>query len=162
MTVSLGRRQFIATLGAAAAVRPLTARAQQAKLRTIGYFGGSLPALESQRTTAFVQRLRELGWIEGRSVSLEYRWGEERAERYGELAAELVRLNVDVLVVTGTAPALAAKRVTSTVPIVFGFAGDPVGTGLVVSLTRPASNVTGLSNQASDLVAPVIDHDGSF
>ena len=103
-----------------------------------------------QWTAAFVQRLRELGWIEGRTVAIEYRWAEGRAERLAEIAAEFVRLKVDVIVTVGTRQ-LAAKQATSVIPIVFAVAGDPVGSGLVASLARPGGNVTGLSNQAADL-----------
>jgi putative ABC transport system substrate-binding protein len=100
--------------------------------------------------TAFVQRLRELGWTEGRTVAIEYRWGEGRNERFAELAAEFVRLKVDVIVTAGTANVIAAKQATSVIPIVFS-AGDPVGTGLIGSLARPGGNVTGLSTLATDL-----------
>jgi putative ABC transport system substrate-binding protein len=100
-----------------------------------------------------VQRLRELGWIEGRTVTIEYRWGEGRAERFMEIAAELVRLNVDVILAGGTEAAVAAKHATSVIPIVFPSAGDPIGSGLVASLARPGGNVTGLSNLGSDLAA---------
>ena len=98
-----------------------------------------------------MQRLRELGWIEGRTVAIEYRWAEGRSERFAEIAAEFVRLKVDVIVTDGTAPVLAAKQATSVIPIVFAAAGDPVGTGLVASLARPGGNVTGLSIQQADL-----------
>ena len=100
-----------------------------------------------------MQRLRELGWIEGRTVAIEYRWGEGRAERYAEIAAEFVRLKVDVILAGGTEAAIAAKQATSVIPIVFPTAGDPVGSGLVASLARPGGNVTGLSNLGSDLAA---------
>ena len=146
------RREFITLLGGAAAAWPLAARAQQpAKLPTIGFLGASTPSAESQWVAAFVQRLRELGWIEGRTVAIEYRWAEGRSERFAEIAAEFVRLKVDVIVTSGTAASLAAKQATSVIPIVFAVAGDPVGTGLVASLARPGGNVTGLSNQATDL-----------
>jgi ABC-type uncharacterized transport system substrate-binding protein len=148
------RRDLITLLGGAAAAWPLAAHAQQApKLPTIGFLGVNTPAARSQLTTAFVQRLRDLGWVEGRTVMIEYRWGEGRAERYAEIAAEFVRLKVDVIFTDGTATALAAKQTTSLIPIVFGVAGDPLGTGLVASLARPGGNVTGLSNQAADLAA---------
>jgi putative tryptophan/tyrosine transport system substrate-binding protein len=150
MASHIGRRKFLATLGAAAAAWPLAARAQQAsKLPTIGFLGAN-PSIESQRLAAFVQRLRELGWIEGRTVSIEYRWAEGRSERYAENAAELVRLKVDVIVTSTTPPSLAAKQATAVIPIVFAAANDPVGTGLVASLARPGGNVTGLANQMSD------------
>src|SRR4051812_7680022 len=146
------RREFIAlTGGAAAAMWPVAACAQQAgKLPTIGYL-----ASEGQRAwaAAFVQRLRELGWIEGRTVAIEYRWGEGRSEHFAEVAAEFVRLKVDVILAAGTEATLAAKHATSAIPIVFPVAGDPVGTGMVASLARPGSNVTGLSNLSSDLGA---------
>ena len=146
------RREFITLLGGAAAAWPLAARAQQpAKLPTIGYLGANTPSAESQRIAAFVQRLRELGWIEGRTVAIEYRWAEGRNERFAEIAAEFVRLKVDVIVTAGTAAVVAAKQATSVIPIVFAVAGDPVGTGLVASLARPGGNVTGLSLQATDI-----------
>ena len=104
----------------------------------------------SQWTAAFVQRLRELGWIEGRTVAIEYRWAEGRSERYAEIAAEFVRLKVDVIVTAGAA-VIAAKQATSVIPIVFAVAADPIGSGLVASLARPGGNVTGLSVQQTDL-----------
>ena len=145
------RREFISLLGGAAAAWPLAARAQQAtKLPTIGYLGSATLATESQRMAAFVQRLRELGWIEGRTVVIDYRWAEGRTERYAEIAAEFVRLKVDVIVTVGGAVA-AAKQATATIPIVFAGAGDPVGSGMVASLAQPGGNVTGLSVQSTDL-----------
>src|SRR5262245_41304931 len=108
------------------------------------------PSIESQRVAAFVQRLRELGWIDGRNLAIEYRWAEGRNERYAENAAEFVRLKVDVIVTVATPPPVAAKQATAVIPIVFAAASDPVGTGLVASLARPGGNVTGLSNQVSD------------
>jgi putative ABC transport system substrate-binding protein len=149
----LKRRQFITLLGGAAAW-PLTARAQQpmAKLPTIGFLGAATPSAWSQRVAAFVQRLRELGWTEGRTVVVEYRWAEGRSERFLEIAAEFAQLKVDVIVAAGTPAVLAAKQATSVVPIVFVGAGDPVGTGLVASLPRPGGNITGLSAQTTDTV----------
>jgi putative tryptophan/tyrosine transport system substrate-binding protein len=144
------RRTFITLLGGAAAAWPLGARAQQA-LKTIGLLGANSAAQQSQWTAAFVQRLRELGWIEGRNIAIEARWAEGSNERAAEFAAELVRRGLDVIVTSGTPIALAAKRATATVPIVFATASDPVGTGLVVSLRRPGGNVTGLSVQSPDL-----------
>jgi ABC-type uncharacterized transport system substrate-binding protein len=140
------RREFITLVGGAAAW-PLAARAQQpGKLPTIGYLGASTPLFDSQRVAAFVQRLRELGWIEGRTVAIDYRWSEGRTDRYTEIAAEFVRLKVDVIVATGGAIP-AAKQATSVIPIVFPVAGDPVGGRYVDSLARPGGNVTGLSLQ---------------
>jgi putative tryptophan/tyrosine transport system substrate-binding protein len=147
------RRRFLLTSLAGALAGPLVARAQPAKLPTIGFLGPTTPSLDSHRVGAFVQRLRELGWIEGRNVAIEYRWGEGRVERLAEIAAELVRLKVDVIVTGGTRQVVAAKQATSVIPIVFAAVGDPVGTGLVASLARPGGNVTGLSLQATDLAA---------
>jgi putative tryptophan/tyrosine transport system substrate-binding protein len=144
------RREFITLLGGVAVVWPFAVSAQQAgKLPTIGFLGAA-PSIESQRVTAFEQRLRELGWIEGRTVAIEYRWAEGRNERYAENAAELVRLKVEVIVTSTTPPTLAAKQSTAVIPIVFAAVNDPVGTGLVASLSRPGGNVTGLANQMSD------------
>src|SRR5215470_14920669 len=144
------RREFITLLGGAAAW-PIAARAQQPpKLPTIGFLGPTTPSAQSQWIAAFLQRLRERGWIEGRTVAIEYRWAEGRAERAAEIAAEFVRLKVDVIVTYATPPVIAAKQVTAVVPIVSAVMGDPVGTGLVASLARPGGNVTGLSNQAAD------------
>jgi putative tryptophan/tyrosine transport system substrate-binding protein len=145
------RREFITLLGGAAAW-PLAARAQQAgKPPTIGFLGTTTASAWGPWTTAFVQRLHELGWIEGHNLAIEYRWAEGRSERFAEIATEFVRLKVDVIVTGGNAAA-AAKQATSVVPIVFVLVGDPLGTGLVASLARPGGNVTGLSNQATDVV----------
>ena len=148
------RRDFITLLGGAAAAWPLAARAQQTgKPPTIALLGSATPLVESQRVASFVQRLRELGWIDGRNVAIEYRWGEGRNERFAEIAAEFVRLKVDLIVAPTTLTAIAAKQATSTLPIVFVGAGDPVATGLVASLARPGSNVTGLALQSLDTSA---------
>src|SRR5262249_42981051 len=146
------RREFITLLGGAAAW-PLAARGQQAgKLPTIGFLGGPTPSVAGQWVAALVQRLRELGWIEGRTVAIEVRWAEGRSERFAEIAAEFVRLKVDVIVTAGPA-VFAAKQATSVVPIVFATMADPLGSGLVASLARPGGNVTGLSGQQADLAA---------
>jgi len=150
MASYIGRRKFLATLGGAAAAWPPAARAQQTA-KTIGLLGAVSASQQSPWTDAFLQRLRELGWIEGRTVSIAYRWTEGSNERAAELAAELVRLKVDVIITSGTQIILAAKQATATVPIVFATAGDPVGSGLVASLPRPGANVTGLSLQSPDL-----------
>src|SRR5262247_482529 len=149
------RRAFISLLASAAAAWPLAARAQQpmAKLPTIGFLGSATLLVESQRVAAFVQRLRQLGWIENRNVTIEYRWAEGRFERFSELAAEFARLKVDIIVASTTLAAIAAKQATSIIPIVIATANDPVGTGLVASLARPGGNVTGLSNQMADTAA---------
>jgi putative ABC transport system substrate-binding protein len=154
----LRRRELLALIGGATATWPLTwpsaLRAQQPpKLPTIGFLGSGTPAADAPWTTPFVQRLRELGWIEGRTVAIEYRWGEEIAERYAAFAAEFVRLKVDVIVTAGTVPIAAVKQATQAIPIVFAAAGDPIGAGLVTSLARPGGNATGLSVQQSDSAA---------
>ena len=151
MNPKMKRREFITLLGGAAAACPLAARAQQAgKLPTIGFLGQTTHSGGSEWVAAFVQRLHELGWNEGRTIAIEYRWAEGREERFAELAAELVRLKVDVIVTSGTPQVLAAKQATSVIPIVFATAGDPVGNNLVASLARPGGNVTGLSNLISE------------
>ena len=132
------RREFITLLGGGAvAAWPLAARAQQlARLPTIGYLGASTRSIESLRIAAFVERLRELGWIEGRTIA--------------EIAAEFVRLKVDIIVTAGSPQTLAAKHATSVIPIVFAAVGDPVGAGVVESLAWPGGNATGLSMQQTD------------
>jgi putative ABC transport system substrate-binding protein len=128
------RREFITLLGGMAAW-PLAARAQQpAKPPTIGFLGANTASAMSQWTAAFVHRLRELGWVEGRSIAIEYQWAEGRTERLAEIAAEFVRLRVDVIVTHSAAPVAAAKQATSVIPIVIASAADPVGTGLVAAL----------------------------
>jgi len=145
------RRGFICLIGAAATVWPLAVRAQQlVKQRTIGFLGSSTPSAMSQWVAAFVQRLRDLGWIEGGTVTIEYRWAEGRSSRAAEIAAEFVQLKVDVIVTYDTSSVLAAKQATSVIPIVFAAANDPVGAGLVASLARPDGNVTGFSVQQVD------------
>jgi len=152
------RRQFITLLGGAAVAWPFSVHAQQtAKLPTVGFLDPNTPSLDSRRVSAFVQRLRELGWTEGGNLAIEYRWGEGRKERFVEIANEFVQLKVDIIVTSGTIPVVAAKHATSAIPIVFAAVGDPVGNGLVASLARPGGNVTGLSNQATDLVGKRLD-----
>ena len=156
MRISLRRREFIAALGGAAAW-PLAARAQQRKLPTIGYLHQSTAAVSSQETAVFWQRLRELGWIDSRTVAIESRYAEGRSERLAQFAAEFVRLKVDVIVATSTPPAAAAKRATAVIPIIGVALGDPVGSGLVASLARPGGNVTGLSTQAPDFAGKKVE-----
>jgi putative tryptophan/tyrosine transport system substrate-binding protein len=154
MAIHIRRREFISLLSSTAATWPLGARAQQsAKLPITGFYSLGSAAAMNNWVAAFVQRLRELGWIEGRTVAIEYRWAEGRSERLAEIAAEFVRLKVDVIVTHSAAPVVAAKRATSVIPIVFAIAADPVGTGLVESLALPGRNVTGLSVQTTDLAA---------
>jgi putative ABC transport system substrate-binding protein len=125
---------------------------QGAKRPTIGFLGAASPAGWGTWTAAFVQRLSELGWIEDRTVAIEYRWAEGRKERFAEIAAEFVQRQVDIIVTSGPAVP-AVKHATSVIPIVFPIDNDPVGSGLVKSLARPGGNVTGLSLQFSDTVA---------
>ena len=151
--MGMRRREFIKFIAGSAVPWPLGARAQPAKLPIIGFLGPLSLSAETKWTAAFVQRMREHGWTEGRTVVIEYRWAEGRSERFAEIAAEFVRLKVDVIVTAGTAPVIAVKQATSVIPIVFATAGDPVGTGLVASLARPGGNVTGLSNQSADIAS---------
>ena len=136
MTITIGRRTFMAALSGAAVAWPVTALAQQAgKLPTVGFLGADGSAWV-QWTAAFVGRLRELGWIEGRTVAIEYRWSESRPERVAEIAAELARLKVDVIVAYGGA-VTTLKQTTAAIPIVFALASDPIGSGLVASVVIP-------------------------
>jgi putative ABC transport system substrate-binding protein len=151
------RREFMVGIGAAVAL-PLVARAQQReKLPTIGFLGTTTALIWRNYVPAFVQRLRELGWIEGSTVAIEYRWAEGSSERFGEIAAEFVRLKVDVIVTSGGA-GVAAKQATSTIPIVLALANDPVGSGLAASLARPGGNVTGLSLLSPDLAGKRLEN----
>ena len=143
------RRAFIA--GASAVILlPLAANAQPAAKKTIGFLGATSPELAKPWIAAFEQRLQQLGWVEGRNLTLEYRWAEADAGRYNAIAAELASLNVDVIVTWASAPVLAAKRATTTIPIVFAAQMDPVGAGVVASLARPGGNITGISIQQTD------------
>ena len=143
------RRDFLGSLGGAAIAWPLAAHGQR-RSPTIGFLGPASATAMGAWTAAFAQRLHELGYVEGRTITIEYRWADGRSERLAELAAELVRLKVDVIVTTGT-PVPMLKQATSTIPIVFTIANDPVGGGLVTSLARPSGNATGLSQLAADL-----------
>ena len=147
------RRDFITLSGGTALTWPLLASAQQTgKVTTIGYLAANSEVADRPRRAAFARRLGELGWVEGRNVRIEYRWADGVAGRVIEIAPELVRLKVDVIVTGGDAYVIAAKRATATIPIVFASAGDPVGNGLVESLARPGGNVTGLSIQLTETV----------
>ena len=152
------RRDFITLLGSAAAW-PFAARAQQAaQMKRVGMLMGfTKDALGQISAKAFQQELERLGWTEGRSVAMEYRWAEGRTERYADIAAEFIRLKMDVIVTTATPSTAAAMQATSTVPIVFIGSGDPVATGLVASLSRPGGNVTGLSNQNRDVAGKRVE-----
>jgi putative ABC transport system substrate-binding protein len=145
------RREFVALIGAAA-VWPRAASGQGPGNRpTIGFLGPLSQSAMSQWTAAFVQRLHELGWTEGHNVEISYRWAEGRSELMSGFLAEFVQKKVSIIVTGGADAVVAAKRTTSTIPVVFGTAGDPVGLGLVASLARPGGNITGLSNQSADL-----------
>jgi ABC-type uncharacterized transport system substrate-binding protein len=145
------RREFIALFGGATAW-PLSARAQRPMNRPIiGFLGATTQAAQSSWTKAFVDAIAELGWIDGHTVTIEYRWAEGRIDRAAAIAAEFVKRNVSVIVTAGVGPSLAARRATSVIPIVFALNSDPLGSGLIKSLSHPDGNVTGLSIQASDL-----------
>lgn len=153
----MNRRELLAFLGGAAAAWPHSAIAQQpGKLPTVGFLGVTTPVAGRPRTAAMVERLRELGWTEGRNIAFEYRWAEGRYDRFSEIAAEFVRLKVDVIVSTQSG-AVVAKKVTSVIPIVFYTGTDPISAGLVASLARPGGNVTGLSNEETDLAGKRIE-----
>jgi putative tryptophan/tyrosine transport system substrate-binding protein len=153
MAIEIGRREFLIAL-CGATLWPLAVNAQAKP--TIGFLGVTKASNEAQWTAAFVQRLRELGWIEGRNVAIEYRWAEGRSEHYADFAAEFVQLKVDVIVAPGGA-VRAVKQATSVIPIVFPVATDPVGSGFVESLARPGGNATGSSLQGSDLAGKRIE-----
>jgi putative tryptophan/tyrosine transport system substrate-binding protein len=152
------RREFISLIGSATAAWPLAARAQRpSKLPTIGFLGSGTPSTYGERLAVFVQRLHELGWTDGRTIAIEVRWAEGRGERYAQIAAEFVQLKVDAIITMGTPPTLAAKQSTSTIPIVFAQAGDPVGSGIVSSFAHPGGNLTGLSIQQADAAGKRLD-----
>jgi putative ABC transport system substrate-binding protein len=155
---AMRRRDVLHTLGAFIIGWPSTARAQQStKVPTIGFLAPNTAALDKKRVNALVQRLGELGWVEGHNIAIQYRYAEGRNERLADFASEFVRLKVDVIVTSATPPTLAAKKATSSIPIVFASVGDPIGAGLVASLARPGGNITGLSLQMSDTAAKRVE-----
>ncbi len=152
----MDRRTFVATLAGGLLAAPLAAWAQPTgKIPRIGRLSPATPAADSFMST-FRQALRDLGWIEGQNIAIEYRFAEGRLDRLPELAAELVRLNVDLIFAGGTAASLAARGATTTIPIVFVGVADPVGAGLVTSLARPGANVTGLSDAVVELAPKLL------
>src|SRR6202051_1570008 len=152
MAIGIVRRQFISVLGGVVVAWPLAALAQSEKISRIGFLTRYSDASVSAQIDAFRQGLRDLGWVEGKTISIEYRDAEGQADRLAALAAELVGLNVDVIVTVDTPPTQAAQRATSTIPIVIAVSADPVGAGLVASLAHPGGNITGLP-----LLAPETD-----
>jgi ABC-type uncharacterized transport system substrate-binding protein len=151
------RREFIALIGSAVAGWPLAARAQQERIRRLGFLGAATPPVGGPWLFALAQRLNELGWSEGRNLQIDARWAEGRNDRAAEIADEFAKADLDLIVTWATGPSLAAKKATSTIPIVFALATDPVGSGLVASLARPSGNATGLSAFNLDLVGKRVE-----
>ncbi len=148
----MDRRAFIGTLAGGLLAAPLAAGAQQAgKVYRIGFLGNSTAALEANLVGPFREGLRDLGYVEGRNVLIEYRWAEGKYERFPALIAELLAQKMEVIVTAGTPASLAVKKATTSIPLVMVAAGDPIGTGLVASLARPGGNITGLTSIAAEL-----------
>ena len=153
MAIHIRRREFVATLGALAAARPLAARAQQPAMPVIGYLNNGSPESDVPRLTGLRRGLNQTGYIEGRNLVIEYRWAGNQADRLPELAADLVQLRVAVIVSPGSLPTFAAKAATTSIPIVFAVGNDPVQLGLVASLNRPGGNLTGFNAFSAELGA---------
>jgi putative ABC transport system substrate-binding protein len=153
MASHIGRRKFLATLGGAAALWPLAARAQQSAMPVVGYLNNGSPEADASRLTGLRRGLNQSGYVEGRNLVIEYRWAGNQADRLAELAADLVQHRVAVIVTPGLVATLAAKAATTSIPIVFGIANDPVQFGLVASLNRPGGNLTGYNAFIGELGA---------
>src|SRR5215469_15969177 len=151
MTVTIGRRELLAALGGAAAAWPLAAGAQQSAIPAVGYLNNGSPESDASRLTGLRRGLSETGYVEGRNLVIEYRWAGNQVDRLPALAADLVHLRVAVIVSTGRVATLAAKAATTSIPIVTGFANDPVQFGLVATLNRPGGNLTGFNAFAGEL-----------
>jgi putative tryptophan/tyrosine transport system substrate-binding protein len=159
MAINIARRKFIAAIGGTAATWPFAARSQQPKMQVIGFLHSASAAEYAHLVTAFRSGLKEVGYVEGQNVAIEYRWAEGEYERLTSLAADLITRKVDVIVATGGEPsALAAKAATSTVPIIFTSGGDPVKAGLVASLNRPGANATGVTLFTTTLLAKRLEY----